>query len=171
MNRKKGIFTIALFTLMMISGAGVAESKEVGGGPNPFTDCGIGAALFNNKDTQVLWAAVTSNVIWDLGTTAVTSATMSPETCSAKNVKTAQFILETYPKLAEETATGQGEHLTTVLNKFGCGATDHQQIISGLRDKMATQVSQPDYQKQSQIEKSTHYFRALNAAAAGQCIS
>ena len=37
---------------------------------NPYTDCGIGAALFPNTN----WAAVTSNVIWDAGTTAVTDS-------------------------------------------------------------------------------------------------
>src|SRR5688572_5993856 len=47
-----------------------AASKAPGAGPNPFSDCGIGAALFPKTG----WAAVTSNVIWDIGTTALTSA-------------------------------------------------------------------------------------------------
>ena len=45
---------------------------------NPYTDCGIGAALFPNTN----WAAVTSNATWDAGTTAVISATASEDTCS-----------------------------------------------------------------------------------------
>ena len=49
---------------------------------NPYVDCGIGAALFPNTD----WAAVTSNVIWDAGTTALISATASEDTCSGGDV-------------------------------------------------------------------------------------
>ena len=48
-----------------------ADPKAPGSGPNPYTDCGIGAALFPNTH----WAAATSNVIFDLGITAITSAT------------------------------------------------------------------------------------------------
>ena len=52
-----------LFTTVVTSTVTVAEAnKTAGSGPNPYTDCGIGAALFS--DTH--WAAVTSNVIWDL---------------------------------------------------------------------------------------------------------
>ena len=91
------------------------EHKVAGSGPNPYSDCGIGAALF----TETKWAAVTSNVIWDLGITAITSATASPETCSGKKVETAQFIIDNYDNLAEETAKGQGTHLIAMLGLRG----------------------------------------------------
>ncbi|MBF0188931.1 MAG: DUF3015 family protein [Magnetococcales bacterium] len=143
-----------------------AADKSVGSGANPYSDCGIGAALFPNTN----WAAVTSNVIWDLGTTAVISAVSSPETCSARKVNTAKLILDTYDKLAEETASGEGKHLTAVLNTFGCDPSLHGRISQDVRANMADQVANPDYTKQPIIEKSTHYYRALDAAAAGQCI-
>ena len=165
--KKVSYLTMAIVATMMLStGVSIAGDKAPGSGPNPYSECGIGAALFGD----VHWAAVTSNVTWDLGTTAVTSATMSPETCSAKNVKTAQFIIDTYPKLAEETATGHGEHLATVLSKFGCDSSNHEQITHDLRGRMATEVSSPDYQGQTRTEKATQYFRALDAASGGQCI-
>ena len=90
--------TLALFAAMpmLTTMAPTAHAADApGSGPNPFSDCGIGAALF----PETKWAAVTSNVIWDVGTTAVASATMSPQTCSGKQAKTAAFIYHTYDSL------------------------------------------------------------------------
>ena len=98
-----------------ISGSALAQDKEAGSGPNPFTDCGIGAALFPNTG----WAAVTSNVIWDVGTTAVISATASPETCSGSSAQAAKFINDTYDSVIEDTARGDGEYVATLLEIYG----------------------------------------------------
>ncbi|MFT6917136.1 MAG: hypothetical protein ACJAWL_003493 [Motiliproteus sp.] len=161
----KTLVVTAILAAVSVSSAFAAENDAPGSGPNPFTDCGIGAALF--KD--VYWAAVTSNIIWDLGTTAVTSATASPETCNANKVETAQFILDTYENLAEETAMGKGEHLTAALNKFGCQAAAHGEVSGAIRQQMALEVSQPAYTGQSAVEKATAYYQALDTAAAGHC--
>lgn len=140
------------------------EKKAVGSGPNPFSDCGIGAALFPNH--KVL--AVTSNVIWDIGTTAVTSATASPETCSGKNATAAKFILDSYEHLAEETARGQGEHLAALMNILEVQEADRAAVISNLRVEMAAQVSAASYTSSDKLQKSSDYYTsvisALNAA-------
>ena len=70
---------------------------------NPYSECGIGAAIFPKNGA----AAAISNVIWDLGSTAVTSATLSPDTCSAETVDTAKFILETIDNLESDVAIGE----------------------------------------------------------------
>lgn len=156
---------LATTVAAVTSAPSFAETKTNGSGPNPFTDCGIGAALFQD----VHWAAVTSNVIWDLGTTAVTSATASPETCSARKVQTAQFILDTYENLAEDTARGHGEHLTAAMNTFGCSAADQSVIGLQLRQEMANEVANPAYAEQSSHEKALRYYQALDTASAGRC--
>ncbi|MFT6915484.1 MAG: hypothetical protein ACJAWL_001791 [Motiliproteus sp.] len=162
----KAISQVLLVATVLAGTSALAEENNAPGtGPNPFTDCGIGAALF--KDTH--WAAVTSNVIWDVGTTAVTSATASPETCQAQKVETAQFILDTYENLAEETAAGQGQHLMAALNKFGCETVDHADITNELRQKMAIEVSKEAYSGNSSIEKASSYYQALDLAAQGRC--
>lgn len=107
---------VCVIFLAIVASTAVAADKRSGTGPNPFKDCGVGAALF----TDTAWAAVTSNIIWDLGTTAVTSATASPETCSGKHIQTAKFVIDNYDSLIEETAKGQGENLTAVLDIQGC---------------------------------------------------
>ena len=80
---KNKLTTLGLsVTAILLSSNVIAESK-----PSPYPDCGIGAALFENNT-----GATISNVIWDLGTTALTSATASPETCEGFNPDAAAFI-------------------------------------------------------------------------------
>jgi hypothetical protein len=157
---------IAFFTTVLaVCSFTVSAKGEVGSGPNPFRDCGIGAALFASTS----WAAVSSNVIWDVGTTAVTSATASPETCSGESVQAAQFILDTYDNLVEETAKGRGEHLTAVINILGCGATMHKETIHAVRGDMARSVASPSYVNQSPVEKASDYYNAVSSAVATHC--
>ncbi len=161
-NSKKIVSAVALTCAVVITTPTVfADNAKVPGtGPNPFTDCGIGAALF--KDTH--WAAVTSNVTWDLGTTAVTSATLSPETCSAQNMQAAQFILESYKGLAEETAKGKGESLTAMLDIYGCKQSQAGNVINAVRADMAEQVGSEGYISQSNVEKASAYYNSVSAA-------
>jgi len=153
-------FTLFFFTSIM----GVHAENSAGSGPNPFVDCGIGAALF--PDTH--WAAISSNVIWDVGTTAVTSATMSPETCSGKDVAVAEFINRTYDNLIEDTAKGEGEYLTAVLNIYGCSTSSQPSIIADLRKNVSKVVSSDTYTSKNQIEKSMFFYDEINSAISSQ---
>lgn len=157
----KAIATACLTTVIATSASlASAETGKAGSGPNPFSDCGIGAALF----PSTTWAAVISNVIWDIGTTAVTSATASPETCNGKTVQAAQFIIDNYDNLAEETAKGSGEHLTAMLNVLECRADTHGAIISSVRADMADSVAQPAYNEQNLVDKASAYYNSVNSA-------
>lgn len=159
--------TLASFALLASTTTFGADDKAPGAGPNPFADCGIGAALF----TETKWAAVISNVIWDLGTTAVISATASPQTCSGKKVAAALFIHHTYDNLAEETASGQGEHLTTVLNILECDSAHHAQAIQQIRSNMGRAVAAPNYNDQSHIDKASNYYSIIERAVSTTCTS
>jgi len=149
---------IALTLFAGISIAPVTMADQTGSGPNPYTDCGIGAALF--PDTH--WAAVTSNVIWDAGTTALTSATASPETCSGAKVEAAMFINETYPNLIEETAAGQGQHLSAVMQILGCATDSHAAITESVRAEMGIKVSADGYSSMDQLQKSADFYGVIN---------
>lgn len=135
------------------------EKKTPGSGPNPFSDCGIGAAMFS----ETKWAAVTSNVIWDAGTTAVTSAISSPQTCNGKRVETAQFIIDNYDNIVEETARGRGEHLTAMLQVRGCDAKAHADIVSEVRSDMGQVVGKSGYENQSLTQKASDLFDAVDS--------
>ncbi len=136
----------------------IAFSGSATAGPNPYADCGIGAAIFQD----IHWAAAISNVIWDLGTTAITSATASPETCSGAKVETAKFILENYDNLAEQTAKGSGEHLTAMLNVMGCDAAAHGDIVMSVRQDMAPIVGNSQYSAQTTLEKASDMYDVVN---------
>jgi hypothetical protein len=161
---RKTLIVGALAALSAVA-AQAADTKAPGSGPNPFTDCGIGAALF----PTVGWAAVTSNVIWDVGTTAVISATASPQTCQGKKVAAALFIRDTFERLAEETAQGQGEHLATVLNLFECGAAQQTAAAEATRATMGAVVSQPGYEALPRLDKAARFYNAVELAASKSC--
>lgn len=148
--------------------AAKVKTADLGKSLNPWTDCGIGAMLF----TETKWAAVISNVIWDYGTTATSSAVSSKHTCEGKVVALARFIDETYVSLEEETAIGKGDHLNAMLNIRGCEATARAAIVGDLRSGLATSLQDSAYAGKSRSEKAQGYYQLLEttlAAHQGQC--
>lgn len=165
MKIKKTAIAFALLAIQAFAANAQTNTGPAGSGPNPYTECGIGAALFRD----VHWAAITSNVIWDLGITAITSATASPQTCNARQVKAALFIRDTYEQLAEETARGEGEHLATALNLFECSSAVQPAVIGDTRKSMGEAVAAPGYATQPRLEKAAGLYRAIESAAAQRC--
>jgi len=159
--KKLSLATLLVTTILSLSSASVVTAKETGSGPNPFSDCGIGAAIFKNT----AWAAVTSNITWDVGSTAITSATASPETCQKQNVETAQFILDTYDNLVEETAQGEGAHLTAMMNILGCDASVQSSVKSEIRSGAATAVASDTYNDKNAVQKASDLYNVVHHAA------
>lgn len=126
---------------------------------NPYVDCGIGAALFPETN----WAAVSSNVIWDLGSTAITSATSSPNTCSHKNNVAAIYIRDTYAQIVEESVKGENKHLTAALDILECGVS-HQEATQKVRAQMGGLISAKDYQSKAHLDKSSDLFNVITNA-------
>lgn len=160
---KKFAFVVAGLCLTA-SGMALAAGEQ-GSGPSPYTECGIGAAIF--KETN--WAAATSNVTWDLGTTALSSASYSPEMCSPKKVKAAMLIRDNYPQIAEEIARGQGEHLNAALEMFGCSGATQPVAATQVRGDFGRMVSSPAYGGQNQLNKAGQMYQVIQSAAQGRC--
>jgi len=154
----KNLVAISLIT--GLSSLNVSAESD----PNPFANCGIGAALFKN-DT----GAVISNVIWDLGSTALTSGVSSPDTCEGKEAKTAEFIYESFNQIAEETAKGEGEHLTAMLNLAGCASSEHAAVIKSVRGNFANSVKDSVYSNKTTLQKTEAYYQNLRASSQGSC--
>jgi hypothetical protein len=153
---------IVLLTFLTIfSLNALANNKTPGSGPNPFSDCGIGASIF--PDTPL--AAVLSNTFWDAGTTALTSATASPETCNAKAVAAAAFINETYENLLDETAAGHGEHLSAMLEVFGCSSSEKSNAVSEIRSELRNQIKTDSFSENTRLENASDYYDIVSAAA------
>lgn len=133
---------------------------------NPFSDCGIGAALFE----RTKWAAVTSNVVWDAGITAITSATASPQTCTGKTVIAAKFIINNYDNIVEELAEGSGEHIASMYSVLGCAESTETEMTVNIRNGMKKAIEDAGYQKQNLVEKSSDlYIMVNNSAVTGNC--
>lgn len=165
LNMKKNMLKLSILALAAAVSIPALAAGPVGSGPNPYSDCGIGAALF--KDTD--WAAVSSNVIWDLGSTAVTSATISPETCTKKSVKAAMFIRDTYAQIIEDAARGKGEHLSAALEIFECGASKQGAAMSEVRGSVGEAVANPGFNDQQPLEKAGQLFNIINSSARNNC--
>jgi len=131
---------------------------------NPWVDCGIGAMLF--KETT--WAAVSSNIIWDLGTTAVISNASSPETCESARAKTALYIGVNYASLTEETAKGGGKHLDAMLEVMGCEATSHAAIIASVRTEFTRYLRGSDYVTKVPAARAEDFYNIVDGTVAGQ---
>lgn len=154
---KKLVLTAAILALPI---GAHADQKAQGSGPNPYTECGIGAAIF----PTVAWAAATSNAIWDLGTTALSSASMSPEMCNAKKVKTASLIIETLEAMEADVANGGGTYTTALTDTMGCDSYSRSAIIAETRANYANVISQADYSNQSRQERAAGLYNSVKAA-------
>ena len=150
----KRLFVLAVLvlspTVSMASGA-------QGSGANPYTECGIGAALFPSTG----WAAVISNVIWDLGSTALSSAITTPEHCNAKKVKTAKLILETLPELEKDIAMGNGKYLAALNNTMGCNTAAQGAINANIRASYVSVVSDKAYGTKSNIARANDLYHSV----------
>lgn len=121
---------IALVAVLMMAAVPSFAAK------NAWTQCGIGAMVFPKTG----WAAMTSNMIWDLGTTGTTSSSSSESQCAGKASAAAKFIHQNYAVLEEETVIGEGAHIKTVLNILDCKNGTHDKIIQSLRSNYAQGV-------------------------------
>lgn len=122
---------------------------------NPWKQCGIGAMIFDDNGA----AAAISNIIWDLGTTAVTSNISSQESCEGVKVAAAQFINDSIINIEEETVIGNGKHLTAMLNMMGCEASAHPAIINAVRADLDVSVTG---------NKAEAYYLQLEDKTSGQ---
>lgn len=131
---------------------------------NPWMECGIGAMIFPDNQT----AAAISNIIWDLGTTAVTSAQTSRDQCKGSGVSAAMFVQATYPSLSRDTAIGEGEFLNTLLDQAGCDTTARPQLVADLRSDFAAQASDAKYVTISDTARAEQYFLRMRTLVNGQ---
>ncbi|EIW88593.1 hypothetical protein AGRI_10276 [Alishewanella agri BL06] len=155
---KLALLAASVLTLSLATTPAAQAQQKV----NPWKQCGIGAMIFDDNGT----AAALSNIIWDLGTTAVTSNVSSQNTCEGIKVAAAEFINSTITNIEEETVAGEGEHLTAMLNLMGCDATAHQAIIQDVRADFNVNV-------EGQAAKAEAYYNQLdntiNTKFAAQC--
>ncbi|MDH5518013.1 MAG: DUF3015 domain-containing protein [Gammaproteobacteria bacterium] len=128
-----------------------------GSAKDAYKECGIGAMIFDDNPT----GAIISNIIWDLGTTALTSAAASEDSCKGKGAATAAYIMNTYANLEEETAKGEGKHITAMLNIMGCESASHTDIIGSIRGDVSKSMSNPANAEKSTTMRAKEYHEVV----------
>ena len=133
-----------------------AQDKKI----NAWQDCGIRAMIFPENGA----AAAISNIIWDLGTTAVTSASASEDSCASERVQTARFVNEAYQSLEDEIVRGEGKHITAMLNLMNCDASAHNSVSAQIRSDFADQLVDSTAQNAVKAEKLFNIAEAATAS-------
>jgi len=153
---------LTLAATPMVASAADAATKKL----NPWQDCGIGAAIFTDNGT----AAAISNVIFDLGTTAVTSNASSPETCGSSNAKKVAMLVGTsYASLEEETVKGNGKHMNAMLSMMNCNPASHADIIRVIRSDFNQALSHDSgYLQKTGQERAEGYYNLVQAKVSGE---
>jgi len=134
----------------------MAQEKKI----NPWQDCGLGAMVFPENQT----AAAISNVIWDLGTTAVSSKISSPDSCEGERVKAAMIIQRSYAQISVETAVGRGEHLDALADLYQCSPTVRPALVSEVRSSMRQALAEPGFAQTETSAKASRFFTDFESA-------
>ena len=143
---------IALLSALLLAAS--VQAREFA---DIYTDCGIGAIIAPNNDAV---AAVT-NVTFDLGTTAISSNSSSPDTCQGGKGSAAAFIYDAYPSIEKDLAVGHGEHLSALLTIMQCEASVQDSIALNLRQDFSTFVSAATYSENSRYENAEAMYNLL----------
>lgn len=155
---------IAALALLMAAVPMVGSAQDKKKTLNPWIDCGIGAMIFDETG----WAAVSSNVIWDLGTTAVTSDQASQNTCNSRKAQMATYIGATYANLSEEAVKGEGKHLHAMLDIMSCEPAARRDIIGSIRKDFAQYLGDAGYVAKPANAKAEDFYNIVNSVAARQ---
>ena len=99
-------------------------------------------------------AAAVSNIIWDLGTTAVSSNISSADSCEGGKAKVAAFIGKSYDNLELEIASGEGKYIDTLL-------TMTTKNISDIRAEFAKVVASNEYSELNKVEKVEKLYNII----------
>lgn len=144
-----------LFSLLLLSGVILFSTQAQA--RNVWRECGIGGMIF--KDTG--WAAITSNIIWDLGLSATSSNVSSDDLCEGPTANVAKFVHETIAVVEEETVIGEGSHLVTMLDMIGCEEGARSEIIKSVRADYVNELSSETYENQTKLDKAKNYHTIL----------
>lgn len=126
---------------------------------NLWKDCGIGHWIAG--PTLKGFPALTTNIVWDLGTTATTSHVSTPEICAGPFWAAAKFINDTYPLIEQDTVQGSGEHMMAMLDIFECDNSVRPEIVNGIRQDFGKMIQDANYVGSTQTEKAQNYYNVV----------
>jgi hypothetical protein len=145
---------LARLTLVGALALGISASAADRSFGQIYTQCGIGGLLTSPLPSPVKEPlAVISNIVWDLGTTAITSNISSDGTCAGKPERVAAFISNSYDNLEKELAQGEGEYLDTLVSMTKPADQTKEAFVASIRTDFAKVVASnsTDFQKREAL--------------------
>ena len=146
---------VAAAACLLIASSAFAEKRSFG---QIYTECGlggmIGSAISDKSASQVV--AVITNVTWDLGTTASSSA--STDACSNEKVRVANYINQSFEKLEKEIAQGEGKYLDGLASMTVGENGSKTEYATKLRSEFGSVVATQEYNNMSRYEKVEKLF-------------
>lgn len=102
--------------------------------------------------------ALTTNVTFDLGSTASSSYLTTPSMCAGPFWAAAKFIQITYPQLEEDSAKGKGETLNALLDIFNCSNKERGELIGNIRVDFSKGLNSNSFNSLEYPEKVEQYY-------------
>ncbi|MEL6838561.1 MAG: DUF3015 family protein [Pseudomonadota bacterium] len=157
----------AAATLTLLSGSAFAQSKDIG---DIYTDCGLGGAIFPDAEDPI--GPVLVNILIS-SPTVLTQGLLVPGSCSGGAGVSARMMHAAYPQFEMETAVGEGEYLTALMDVMECDASIRASLIDDMRDHLGTTVADPAYASMEQADKAREMYVDMYTTVAakypGQC--
>jgi hypothetical protein len=122
-----------------------------------YKECGLGAMIF----TDMPVGAVVSNIIWDLGTSAILSNMSSKDMCKGGSAKVAAFINQSYDHLEKDLASGEGKYLKTLADLAVTDGSSKEEFVSTLRKDFSDIVASNDYSTLTGFQKAEKLYNAI----------
>lgn len=149
------IMFIKRYSFLLLVG-GLSTNAMAG---NLWMDCGIGHWIAGSSLNG--FPALSTNMTWDLGTTATLSQVTTPGSCSGPFHSAARFIQMSYPMIEQDTALGGGEHLYAALDYFDCSVDTNNKVITNMRSDLYDFVTDRRYANLSNSQKAEKYYNQL----------
>lgn len=144
-----------LLVLTILAGSSTFAAKNI------WRDCGIGALIFSGTP----WAAVTSNIIWDLGLTGSLSTSSSEDQCAGKGASVGKFLYQNYALIEEQTIIGKGEHLAALFNILDCNKQGREEITRELRSNLSDYIQSNQYENSDKMKKVQSFYNEFMSKA------
>ena len=141
----KKLLKLSLVGLLGFAAVSASASSSERSFGQIYTQCGIGGLLTSPIPSPVQEPlAVISNIVWDLGTTAISSNISSDGTCAGKPEKVAAFISDSYDNLEKELAQGEGKYLDTLVSMTKPENVTKEAFVASIRTDFASVVASND---------------------------
>ncbi len=143
--------TVPMLAILPQTGMAARDFKDI------YVECGLGSIIApHNK-----YVAVSTNVTWDLGSTAISTNISCPENCKGGKAKIAAFIYDSQDILLNELASGSGDYLDALVELSGIDQSEKATFINRLRDNVKAELITDDLTSKTQYQKSEQFYNIV----------